>query len=117
MDTPFRDACVAYDAARREVANWTKVIGGHLYACYEAQCAKNCDTLSVEDAPSHIAEAYRQANAEYGISPGEYLAELCPHCLAAHEAVKARKKARQRFGSAKREIARLVRGLNQKDGA
>jgi hypothetical protein len=38
-----------------------------------------------------------------------YLAEVCPHCLAAHHLVQERKAAKKLFGIAKRRISALGR--------
>ena len=45
-DTPFRDACIAYDAARREVAVLTKVIGDRKHDCFLAQIEQGLDVES-----------------------------------------------------------------------
>ena len=99
-------ACIEYVAASREIKRLKGVLQSSLAAC--------------EDHGSHLSAAYAKSEDEddWGdmeiayLGPAEQMEvlEACPHCLAAHNAVQDRKKARQRFGSAKRAITRIGAG-------
>jgi len=100
--------------ARAVVAGLSRKIGKALQACSDQQCAKDPECVSV----NHLKAAYaitREKGGEgypaevyfdnHDGDAGAYLAEICPYCHAAHEAIQERKLARKQHGIAKRRIS------------
>lgn len=109
-------ACVAYAKAQAEVKRLTDAIGEALEACRLAHIAKYPDEWTAPGWDSHLSQAYAPDHeSDYGpdyMAPDEqeaFLAEKCPHCLAAHHAIQQRKAARKAFGAAKRYVGSIGR--------
>jgi hypothetical protein len=117
MDKKLIAAVVDYYLSQQEVKRLSQAIGSALADCYETQCPPGSDTKIVE----HLKDAYTLDcdNEDYGRryltngDPALYLAETCPHCLAAHNLIQDRKAARKRFGIAKRRVSMLGRSLSK----
>lgn len=100
-------ACRDYVHWQAEIKRLSGAIGGHLYKCHKNRPSDEAVS------ETHLAEAYRPDIDEYRttyLRPDEvfeFLREVCPHCLAAHGLIQERKKAKQKFGAAKRWVARI----------
>jgi hypothetical protein len=109
-------ACVAYAKAQADVRRLTNAIGEALDACRLIHAAKHPDEWTAPEWESHLSQAYAPDHeSDYGpdyMEPDEqeaFLAEKCPHCLAAHQAIQQRKVARKAFGAAKRFVGGIGR--------
>ncbi|MGA3803705.1 hypothetical protein ACI2VP_05170 [Ralstonia nicotianae] len=111
-------ACAEYDRLMLEIAALTTKIGESMEYCTRMVTAENGVSHFPDGAQSHIAEAYagfiddNGFGPEQGYWPPEEVLEMvseCPHCLAAHQHVQARKLARKRLGIAKRKIRAIGR--------
>lgn len=121
MSDKYKAACIEYAAAGAEVRRLGKLIGEHCTACYEAQCGTHPEgpasppidhlelAYAMENAPCDSGHGYQRIHSNHDDDVEGYLAELCPHCLAAHKAIEQRKEVRKRFGIAKRRISILGR--------
>lgn len=105
-------ACADYARLTREIASLKTALGDHLGKCPGVRTPEIGDSthLSVAYAPelseSDYFEPYRVWKGDKQIRA--YLA-ICPHCLAAHEAIQQRKAARRSLGAAKRQIGLIGR--------
>lgn len=98
---------------RSIVESLSRSIGDSLGACFDAQVAINKNATIVH----HLEDAYKMTygEAEWGDErvffdhhdgdAGAYLAAICHHCLAAHNAIQDRKLARKQYGIAKRRVS------------
>jgi hypothetical protein len=119
-------ACADYARLTHEIAELKRKVGNHLSKCpgmhgyllTDSAYADNQTLAKMNADCTHLKAAY---TPEVESSPvdhwnvymtdaeiREYLA-VCPHCLAAHEAVQARKAARRSLGATKRFIGMLGR--------
>lgn len=109
-------ACIEYVAAGAEIKRLGAAIGDALCRCHETFASQQGTQWMAYK--SHLEAAYAsEENEETQYSEGRkiYLGPAdqmeilgaCPHCLAAHNAIQDRKKARQRLGNAKRNITRI----------
>jgi hypothetical protein len=99
-------ACVEVAAAAKEVKRFAPLIGEAI-ACCETSGSHLTDAYAfVEIAETDYSEGGRQY-----LTPEEQMAVLaaCPHCLAAHNAIQERKKARRRLSNARRQITMIGR--------
>ena len=129
----YQAACVEYQEARQEVLRLKKAIGDALSDCLSKQVddwEKAHPGKEAWELPGalkqvdHLKEAYeitrdpeeyfRPYYENHDGDPAKYLADLCPHCLKAHQLIQDRKEARKRFGIAKRRISTL--GSHAKKG-
>jgi len=117
-------ACANYVRLRMEIKRLTSAIGEAIEYCpgvtgkrRRAETYGGTTFWHVDDRePTHLKEAY--SPDLQGFPPEavymeeadirEYLA-VCPHCLAAHNAIQARKAARKSLGAAKRAITMIGR--------
>jgi len=107
-------ACTDYARLTREIASLKSALGDHLGKCAGVRTPELGDSthLSVAYTPeviesdSHYEDAHNVFMTDVEIR--KYLA-VCPHCLAAHEAIQARKAARRSLGAAKRQIGLIGR--------
>jgi hypothetical protein len=110
-------ACRELVAATAEVKRLSRLIGEGLSTCPMAIAA-------VEYGPkgpaTHLSNAYAAEEVEndnWGGTHKEWASRAevleilseCPHCMAAHEAIQARKVARQRLGKARRAVSMIGR--------
>lgn len=114
-------ACADYARINAEIKQLTKEIGEHIGKCPGV----NGDLQAAEDSGwyarankdrTHLKEAYTPDIQ--GFPPErvfmedadilEFLGE-CPHCLAAHTLIQARKSAKKRFAVVKRSIGAIGR--------
>lgn len=121
MSSKALKACADYARLNAEIKRLTTVIGEHIGKCPGV----NGDLQPADDDGwyarankdrTHLKEAYTPD--VQGFPPErvfmedadvlEYLAD-CPHCLAAHEAIQARKAARKQFAAVKRSIGAIGR--------
>lgn len=115
-------ACVEYARLQIEITHLGREIGRALGECQGIAGKRhpveiiggNAFTLFNESDPTHLSVAYecdRDESGRYFMEPDEQLDFLsaCPHCLTAHHAVQARKKARKSLGAAKRTITMIGR--------
>lgn len=118
-------ACVDYALFTREIASLKKVIGNALSKCPgvrgELQLEPFIDRpfdMPGHDDTTHLKDAYTPEQGEGDYDRwGSYLTDaqvrkvlaICPHCVAAHEAIQARKAARRSLGAAKRQIGLIGR--------
>lgn len=116
-------ACVEYVAAKKEIDRLKGEIGAAIGRCLAAQEASGVRLLdegnmqashlkkayAMEREPSDCGYGYQSYFANHDDDVEGYLAEQCSHCFAAHNLIQLRKKARQRFGAAKRRISVLGR--------
>jgi hypothetical protein len=119
-------ACEDYARLSGEIADLKRQVGNHLSKCpgmhgyllVDSATADNQTLAKMSADCTHLKAAY---TPEVESSPvdhwnvymtdaeiREYLT-ACPHCLAAHEAVQARKAARRSLGATKRFIGMLGR--------
>lgn len=112
-------ACRASAVAAKEIARLKQVIGDSLSACNDEFARKFPDGHPLA-WKSHLADAYEPHDvmeSEYGEDERIYLDDeeqqailaQCPHCLAAHNAIQARKLARKQLGAARRAITMIGR--------
>lgn len=114
-------ACADYARLTREIASLKTALGDHLGKCkgVEPEDAPCHEDFDVAVGDTHLRVAYTPELSEsdyfepYRVWKGDkqiraYLA-ICPHCLAAHEAIQARKAARRSLGAAKRQIGLIGR--------
>lgn len=119
-------ACADYARLNAEIRRLSNALSENLSKCpgqhgyllsnNAAEWAKqeaDCTHLKAAYTPEVESSAYEQwtvymTEAEIR----EYLA-VCPHCLAAHDAIQARKAARRSLGAAKRYITMLGRAANR----
>lgn len=112
------EAVKAVAVARAEVERLTKAIGEALEKCpgIKGGLASQKD---LEDI-THLKQAYTPEvrDSEFGgydymddDEITDFLGELCPHCLQAHQLVKQRRVARQKHGRAKATVTKLGREL------
>lgn len=131
-------ACANYVRLRMEIKRLTCVIGealdhcpgiegkrlpaGWAIATPEQSRAHDDDLTHLKDAYTPDCDdsdhGYYEPVARFMTDPEvrEYLA-VCPHCLAAHEAVQLRKAARKSLGAAKRAITLIGRKANAGESA
>jgi len=103
-------ACAEHARLSAEIKALTKAIGESIGKCQGVDGDLN---------HTHLKEAYEPYIQGFPLEAAymepedvsEYLA-VCPHCLAAHEAVQARKAARKSLGAVKRHITMLGRAEN-----
>jgi hypothetical protein len=115
-------ACADYARLTREIASLKTALGDHLGKCPGVEpegepCHDDFD-FAVGDTHLKIAYTPHMSSGSDYYEPTEvwnneaqiraYLA-VCPHCLAAHEAIQARKAARRSLGAAKRQIGAIGR--------
>lgn len=99
-------ACVAYLSAKKEVESLGRQIGEALSHCSNSRFDSS--------DPTHLSAFYKAGDVAYeygpyGYSGPDYRAEFeaCEYCVKADELIQKRKSARQTFGAAKRQIARI----------
>lgn len=115
-------ACIEMVAAKNEVKRLTKMIGESLEGCFNEWNKEN--SHASHDHETHLKMAYAFEDVERdGGGCGmkrvwldddekmEIISE-CPHCLAAHNAIQDRKKARKRLGNARRNITMIGRSAH-----
>jgi hypothetical protein len=110
-------ACADYARLTREIALLKNAIGDHLFRCPGVEVEVMEEGLPCATTEPHLKKAYSgEVVGEWEpymryFSDKEIREQLavCPHCLAAHEAIQARKAARRSLGSAKRQITILGR--------
>lgn len=126
MSDKYKAACREYAAAHAEIKHIAREIGQAFAECDHVQqlaWLKANPGKEIWAAPQfehHLKAAYAMDRGPSDSGYGEdryyanhdddvegYLAEVCPHCLAAHLAIQKRKAARKRFGIAKRRITVL----------
>ena len=119
-------ACIESVAAANEVKQLKKIINESLSACRDAWGKANHNNDHDEHGnlyALHLETAYAFEVIEHGdynkdshhdtgryyLTPEEQQAILsvCPHCMAAHNAIQDRKQARKRLGNARRAITRI----------
>jgi hypothetical protein len=127
-------ACTDYARLSAEIKRLTRAIGEALDHCPGIEgkrlpagwtIATPEQSRAHDDDLTHLKEAYTpdcddsdhgyyEPVARFMTDPEvrEYLS-VCPHCLAAHEAIQARKAARKSLGAAKRAITMIGRRANQ----
>lgn len=111
-------ACADYARLSGEIASLKSALGDHLGKCVGVRTPELGDsthlsvayTPEVVESDSHYEDAHNVFMTDVEIR--KYLA-ICPHCLAAHEAIQARKAARRSLGAAKRSISMLGRAANK----
>jgi hypothetical protein len=119
-------ACADYARLNAEIRRLTSELAESLSTCpgmhgsllaphhpYDAQTERkreaDCTHLKAAYAPEVEGDGCSQWTVYMEADEiREYLAE-CPHCLAAHDAIQARKVARRRLGATKRFIGKLGR--------
>ena len=111
----IRKAVIEYYAASQNVSHLTKAIGDSSSMCAEKQLQDNGGYL--EEYVDHLRAAYSGSRGEEGEfihdngDPAKYLAGVCIQCLITHGFIQERKRARRRFGAAKRRITMLGKKL------
>jgi hypothetical protein len=124
-------ACADYARLHVEIKRLTLALGDALDHCPGVagkRLPADWVTCSGDDAQAHhddithLKEAYTPETVDGEYEPHlvwmndfeirEYLA-VCPHCLAAHEAIQARKAARKALGKAKRAITMIGRAASK----
>jgi hypothetical protein len=127
-------ACAEYARLSTENKRLTKAIGDALDGCPGVNGKRDSSVL--EDGRTvyggdhddmHLKSAYTPDTMDDGfggaevswLSDKEIREEIacCPACLAAHEAIQARKAARKSLGAVKRHITMLGRAKNERDAA
>jgi hypothetical protein len=117
-------ACAKYVRLRMEIKRLSAAIGEAIEYCpgvggkrRVTQAFGGATFTNIDESdPTHLKEAYEPDLQGYPpeavyMEPEdilEYLA-VCPHCLAAHNAIQARKAARKSLGAAKRAITMIGR--------
>lgn len=94
---------------RAAVKSLSARIGDALGACHSRQMSQDLDN-KFED---HLKDAYSILWDDDGDAyfehhdgdAGAYLSTVCPHCLAAHNAIQDRKLAKKQYGIAKRRVS------------
>jgi hypothetical protein len=120
-------ACADYARLSGEIRRLSVQIGEHIGKCPgvngDLQPAPDDGWyMRYQKDRMHLKEAYTPDPQGFPpenvyMEPGdieEYLA-VCPHCLAAHEAIQARKAARKQFGIVKRAISAMGRAENARN--
>lgn len=114
-------ACRASAAAAKEIARLKQLIGDSLGACHAAWMHLNPGAMwdaNGREWKSHLSEAYsfedeeetQYTSGRRAYLPPELQQEVlaqCPHCLAAHNAIQARKQARKQLANARRAITAI----------
>ena len=121
LESRALSACRELVACRTEVERLGGIIGNALGSCHDefarAQEKKNSSLWEAkwETYESHLSTAYKpdvddDGDAHY-LSNDEIVAMLavCPHCLAAHNAIQERKAARRKLGAARRAVTIIGR--------
>lgn len=108
-------ACADYARLTREIASLKTALGDYLGKCPGVRTPELGDSthLSVAYTPEVV-----ESDCDYEYSPHNvfrtdaevraYLS-ICPHCLAAHESIQARKAARRSLAAVKRQIGLIGR--------
>jgi hypothetical protein len=114
-------ACARYVRLRMEIKRLTRGISNALSGCPGVEGRINevwLETTEAHEDMTHVKRAYAGEVVVTGWEPylrhysdAELIEQLsvCPHCLAAHEAIQARKAARKSLGAAKRAITMIGR--------
>lgn len=119
-------ACRALVATRSEVERLGHLIGDSLSTCQEAWFREQEKTkepwhIDFNAYQSHLKAAYEptitECTSQYEDGDVVYrdhaaivaMLAVCPHCLAAHNAIQERKAARRRLGAARRAITMIGR--------
>ena len=119
-------ACADYARLSADIRRLTREIGDRLSGCLGVEgrlklpdCASAGEAMEYQKGDeTHLARAYRGEVVDgvwepylrhYSASELVEQLSVCPHCLAAHEAIQARKAARKSLGSAKRAITMIGR--------
>jgi hypothetical protein len=116
-------ACANYSRLTAEVKRLTRLLSDSLSGCpgVNGHLQLPVDRLFDQAAheshnadETHLKRAYAAEtddDGQYFLTHGEQMEVLsaCPHCLAAHEAIQARKAARKSLGAAKRQIGLIGR--------
>lgn len=114
-------ACADYARLSAEVKRLTVAIAVALAGCprVEGRLADlEFETGQALEGVTHVKNAYRGFIPDDAWEPylrhysaAELIEQLsvCPHCLAAHEAIQRRKAARKSLGAAKRAITMIGR--------
>lgn len=106
-------ACADYARLMREIASLKTALGDHLGKCPGVRTPEHGDSthLGLAYIPelSGGSEYYEPTQVWKSESQIRDFLAICPHCLAAHEAIQARKAARRSLGAAKRQISLIGR--------
>jgi hypothetical protein len=107
-------ACADYSRFSGEITRLSAALSESLSKCSGVRTPELGDS-------THLSVAYRpevvESDEHYGdvhnvfmtdVEIRAYLA-ICPHCLAAHDTIQARKAARRSLGAAKRQISVIGR--------
>jgi hypothetical protein len=120
-------ACADYARLSVEIKRLTKSLGDSLSACPGVNghlqfpsigfSQEEVDRYNADE--THLKRAYASDTDEDGtswLSHSEKMEVLsaCPHCMAAHEAIQARKAARKSLGAVKRAISLIGRAENRR---
>lgn len=126
-------ACSDYARLSAEIKDLTKAIGDAFDGCPGENGKRQSITLEDgrviyggDDDVTHLKAAYTpETVGDYYSGPElkymseaairEHLSGVCPACLAAHEAIQARKAARKSLGAVKRHITMLGRAENARN--
>lgn len=115
-------ACADYARLNAEIKRLKIEIGDCIAKCpgvfYKEIHNSKGDLIAMNATGTHLTEAYAcdtDDSGRYFLEPVEQIKVLsaCPPCLAAHEAIQARKAARRSLGAAKRAITMLGRAANK----
>lgn len=125
-------ACADYARLSAEIKRLTKAIGDALDGCPGENGKRHATELEDgqiifggDNDETHLKAAYTpETVGDYYTGPElKYLSEqavrghlagVCPACLAAHEAIQARKAARKSLGAVKRAITLIGRAENRR---
>lgn len=116
-------ACRDLVATRAEVERLGHVIGMALGDCLNVWIkAQPCEYPDISKHEHHLKAAYEPVIIEssspyyedYGVHYNDNAAivamlAVCPHCLAAHNAIQERKAARRKLGAARRAVTMIGR--------